>query len=636
MAYRLIVVTSLLLLLAPMQLAADTAELLREVLPALCEARADSLDAMADRILVELSATEEDQVSGRGMEIGWQRRFAMDTGDQLRAEHIAPGGRTQRFSVEYWEQVHGELRPAMVALADGSCAVRAARRLNYDENLGFAVSLEHLTPTLEPTGEQEPLKPPVPPGTDPGGVRVAMVDSGVNYLLPDIAERLARDEHGNALGFDFWTMDARPFDAHPVPSPLFVQRHGTRTASLLLQEAPEAVLVPYRYPRTDMTRMTQLVAHAAEIGVQVMSLSLGGDELADWEAFAEAAAAHPDILFVISAGNNGRDIDQQPVYPAALKLDNALVVTSALPNGSLARGSNWGVETVDLLVPAERLRVTDFTGDAVAGSGSSYAAPRVAALAARLLKAQPDWHAPDLKASILDRVLPAFAGDADRVRYGLLPRPDIAEALPAMGASEAPQERDRRRLEGADLHVTPESDDAGYLLEPAMVYFSGTPWTEDAMKENLQEAAHILGQCGIRVSAANIHEIEAPPVFHYFHDAVGTELAEHLTFDKPTAFFVTDTLQMEPYEAEAIGRGNSGHRPALQDTVWLTHTVRDPGIALAHELVHVLMDSGEHVHLPNNLMRDETAPENTRLTDEQCDAITRTGEQHGLLQAVPH
>ena len=57
--------------------------------------------------------------------------------------------------------------------------------------------------------------PPVPPGKDPGGVAVALVDTGVNYTLPEISNRLARSPDGEILGFDFQDNDRLPFDLEP-------------------------------------------------------------------------------------------------------------------------------------------------------------------------------------------------------------------------------------------------------------------------------------------------------------------------------------------------------------------------------------------------------------------------------------
>ncbi len=68
----------------------------------------------------------------------------------------------------------------------------------------------------------------------------------------------------------------------------------------------------------------------------------------------------------------------------------------------------------------------------------------------------------------------------------------------------------------------------------------------------------------------------------------------------------------------------------MADTVWITAGIRDLPIALAHELVHVLTDSGEHSDAPANLMRDDTAPGNTELTADQCRSIVAIGAANGL------
>jgi subtilisin family serine protease len=285
------------------------------------------------------------------------------------------------------------------------------------------VEIELLGADLAPSDLTEPLNPPVPAGRDPGGVAVALFDSGLNYTLPTFAGRLARDAGGKALGYDFWDMDERPFDNNPAGSPFFPARHGTAVASVLLQEAPEARFLPYRYPRREMSRMADMIEAAAGAGARIVAMPMGSNRRKDWEAFAAAARAHPEMLFVISAGNNGRDIDEAPVYPAALPLDNFLVVTSSDDLGRLAPGSNWGRESVDLMVPAEKIYAVDFDGAPQQASGSSFAVPRIAALAARLLADHPGWQAPELKAAILARALPPPGDGHSPVRHGWVADP---------------------------------------------------------------------------------------------------------------------------------------------------------------------------------------------------------------------
>ncbi|MDJ0895649.1 MAG: S8 family serine peptidase, partial [Alphaproteobacteria bacterium] len=313
-------------------------------------------------------------------------------------------------------------RPLMMALAGGDCAPRHGRAIRYAAD-GMADVLVLFAADLVTEEGVEPLNPPVPAGADPGGVTVAHIDSGVNYLLPEIAPRLARDGAGSMLGVDLWDGDDRPFDGDVGRSPFFPIRHGTPVASLLVKEAPAARLLPIRYPRPDMARMADAVRIAAAAGARIAAMPMGSRRAEDWTAFEAAARAHPDVLFVVSAGNDGRDIDAEPVYPAGLGLDNMIVVTSADAFGRLAPGSNWGAASVDLMVPAEALEVIDYRGARGTASGSSYAVPRVAALAARLQQKHPDWTAAELKQAVFARAVPPLERGPPRVAVGWIPNP---------------------------------------------------------------------------------------------------------------------------------------------------------------------------------------------------------------------
>ncbi|MBI2978383.1 MAG: S8 family serine peptidase [Rhodospirillales bacterium] len=345
------------------------------------------------------------------------------SGDEVKVERLFPLGRLRRVTIEYHRQAAAEkTRPVMAAALDAKCTVLRATRIDYDAE-GRAETLADLGPDLRREFSRQPLNPPPPAGRDPGGVTVAVVDTGVNYLLEAVAQRLAHDASGRALGFDYWDMDDRPFDVDTARSPFFPLHHGTAVASILLREASKARIIPYRYPRPDMTRMADLVADADGHGATIVNMAMGSSRRADWDALAEAAARRPHMLFVISAGNDGRDIDKDPVYPAALKLPNFLVITSADAFGRLAEGSNWGSTSVDVMVPGEQVPVIDHRGAEGKASGSSFAVPRVAALAARLLAKNPAWRGPELKQAIIARARTSRFYDTQPVRHGWIPDP---------------------------------------------------------------------------------------------------------------------------------------------------------------------------------------------------------------------
>ncbi|MGH8765509.1 MAG: hypothetical protein ACRET8_07310, partial [Burkholderiales bacterium] len=148
-----------------------------------------------------------------------------------------------------------------------------------------------------------------------------------------------------------------------------------------------------------------------------------------------------------------------------------------------------------------------------------------------------------------------------------------------------------------------------------LVYFPGGGWQEADARAAAAQAARILAQCDIAPVTIELLRADVDARFRVFSTPVSRELARTLRPRPPAVYFVDGTRQNPRYDAEAIGRGNSRSRPELADSVWIVRDARDPGIALAHELAHVLMDSGEHSDEPGNLMRDETAPQNRRLTD---------------------
>jgi len=174
-----------------------------------------------------------------------------------------------------------------------------------------------------------------------------------------------------------------------------------------------------------------------------------------------------------------------------------------------------------------------------------------------------------------------------------------------------------------------------YRLPLELVVVAGSGWSVERIVAAARQAGAILGQCGIDVGPARLTEIDGPPRFRFLQSRASRELARRVNPGRPALFFVADTLQRPAFDAEAIGRANSRTRAEMADTVWITAATRDLPIVIAHELVHVLADSGEHSAEEANLMRDETAPANVRLTDAQCRAIVSRASENGLLRPVP-
>jgi hypothetical protein len=188
-------------------------------------------------------------------------------------------------------------------------------------------------------------------------------------------------------------------------------------------------------------------------------------------------------------------------------------------------------------------------------------------------------------------------------------------------------------VERRTLNVAPAGA-ATHALRPTLAYFQGSGWSPEAIVAALTQASGVLAQCGVRVDGAELVAVEAPRTYHLFETQRSRHVARALDLPKPTVYFVADTRQQPAFDAEAIGRGNSRTRPELADTVWVTRGTRDLGIALAHELAHVLMDDGTHAADAGNLMREETGPGNTRLSATQCTRLRDKASGNGLLRPL--
>ncbi len=186
---------------------------------------------------------------------------------------------------------------------------------------------------------------------------------------------------------------------------------------------------------------------------------------------------------------------------------------------------------------------------------------------------------------------------------------------------------DRASITAAHLG-TPSS--ITHRLNLNVVHLEASGWEAERALDALRQATTIFSQCDIGIAGVEWVSLSTPPRFLHFSTPVGRELARLYPVRKPAIYLVLDTKD-GTYEAEAIGRENSPTRPEIADTVWITSIARDSGIVLAHELAHVLMDSGEHSNEPENLMRDQTSAANTKLSVTQCARMRETARKNGLF-----
>jgi len=169
-------------------------------------------------------------------------------------------------------------------------------------------------------------------------------------------------------------------------------------------------------------------------------------------------------------------------------------------------------------------------------------------------------------------------------------------------------------------------------LRLTFAYFPAVGWQAAELATVAGSVARVLGQCRVRISGVEMVALAAATRFHDFHTRESRELAQAIPLRRPAVYFVADTRELPAFDAEAIGRDNSRTRPELVDTVWVTRGSRDLAVVVAHELAHVLLNSGGHSRAPLNLMRSETASANTKLDAAQCARLRRGAAAHDLME----
>ncbi|MBB1283003.1 S8 family serine peptidase [Flavisolibacter sp. BT320] len=104
--------------------------------------------------------------------------------------------------------------------------------------------------------------------------------------------------------------------------------------------------------------------------------SWGGGEKSFLLEQAITRSENKGILFIAAAGNDSKDIDKSPSYPASYPNANIITVGSLWLYGVKSDFSNWGAQTVDIFAPGTRIWST-VPGGYANYSGTSMATPHV-------------------------------------------------------------------------------------------------------------------------------------------------------------------------------------------------------------------------------------------------------------------
>jgi len=276
-------------------------------------------------------------------------------------------------------------------------------------------------------------------------VVVGVVDTGIQYTHPDLAGNIwvnpdeipgnGKDDDNNGYiddiyGWNFVSNNNRPLDDNG---------HGTHVAGIIGAVGNNGIGV------TGVTWNTQIAAlkfldadgsgytsnailainYAAEKGFDILNNSWGGGSYS--QSLKNAIDAYKGV-FVAAAGNEGRNNDSYPTYPASYTSSNIISVAATTSTDALASYSNYGRTSVDLGAPGSSIYSTYINSRYASLSGTSMAAPQVSGALALIKSYKPSLTTAQLKSLILNNVDSVSSLSNRTVTGGRL---NVAKALAA-------------------------------------------------------------------------------------------------------------------------------------------------------------------------------------------------------------
>ncbi|MBI4040269.1 MAG: S8 family serine peptidase [Deltaproteobacteria bacterium] len=256
----------------------------------------------------------------------------------------------------------------------------------------------------------DPTQPPI---------LVAVVDTGIDPKHSALQERIFtnRDEiphdgldndHNGYIddveGWNFSENTNDPFDDHG---------HGTHVAGIIAgvdEKGQEASghfkLIPLKFLDENGSGSTMdaimAISYGLRMGAKVFNNSWGGGHFSRALHDVITQTYEAGALFVVAAGNDGENIDENPAYPASYTQPNVLTVASHDDRGHLSLFSNFGKNSVHIAAPGDFIYSTLPGNSYGYKSGTSMATPAVTRLATLLLDENRNLSVFDVKNIILN------------------------------------------------------------------------------------------------------------------------------------------------------------------------------------------------------------------------------------------
>jgi len=260
--------------------------------------------------------------------------------------------------------------------------------------------------------------------TSASGAVVAVIDTGVDYDHPDLADNMWRnpgevpgngvDDDGNGFVDDVYGMDFCNSDSDPDDD----DSHGTHCAGIIgavgnNQRGVAGVcwdvqIMACKFLDSDGSGYTshaiQCLNYAVQNGATVLSNSWGGGGRSQAMHNAIQTASNRGVVFVAAAGNESNDNDRNPSYPASYDLPNVISVAASDRNDGMASFSNYGRDSVHLGAPGVSILSTIPSNRYASYSGTSMACPQVSGACALVSAHDPGLDAEGIKDRLMATV----------------------------------------------------------------------------------------------------------------------------------------------------------------------------------------------------------------------------------------
>jgi len=264
-------------------------------------------------------------------------------------------------------------------------------------------------------------------GQGSGSVVVAVMDSGIDQFHEDLVDNLWRVKKGFRLQVGQTVIDCRPgdfgFDAIDGDcQPQDREEHGTNLSGIIGARGDNEIgtvgvnwrvsILPVSFLDRSRGGSVSRAALALEFirklkernlaDIRVLNLSWGAhhhSRLIEDELMRLAALG---VVIVTSAGNEARDNDACPMYPAGYDSVSTLIsVAATRRDGNIAQSSNRGRRSIHIAAPGIGIRTTDPGNSYDSPFGTSMAAAIVTGAVALLASQCPTLTGVQLKELIL-------------------------------------------------------------------------------------------------------------------------------------------------------------------------------------------------------------------------------------------